>query len=557
MSFSGARWTSSGSARPPPATRRAISSLLRGYPHRKASNRAPPRSPDHRVDPACRRHARTAASPRAYTQTPSLSPHPRGPPRRNWRAARSATDAGTLLHMALACRACFDPAVDALWRTIPDPRYLLMVLPENIRAVQQNGGQRKLARRPTAAQWTRFTEYARRVQVLEDTEYVTGTRSPRFALVDWDSFLQYFPDGQVLPNLRSYTVGAHLGPDAAVARDYATLFVKPPLRHLTFYSFEIRPLEPLFDAITACSETPETLAIRPVCWGDPDDLDYDIDTLIQLSDTTFDLPTLVSLDVPMLFSCALDHLATLPGLRELRFTIDEVDVDPRAPPLMFPALEHLNLTVRIDDPFPPAAFLRQLVAPVLHDLVFHYDFGNHPFAWSDDPGPPTPEYLQDLFEAVTTLPSLRSFELDCWGNQIARELNIVDASALLPLLPLADLERLDVRRAPFHLVPRDLERMARAWPRMHCLRLGDLWRNSTHRESHLDVGGLLALARLFPDLTTLGVPVWIYGPSTRPSSPVAPYSPLPALKALKVPRSTTTSLSGMAPPERRCVRTRR
>lgn len=39
----------------------------------------------------------------------------------------------TLLHMSLTCRAFFDPAMNALWRTLPDSEYLIRVLPEYTR----------------------------------------------------------------------------------------------------------------------------------------------------------------------------------------------------------------------------------------------------------------------------------------------------------------------------------------------------------------------------------------------------------------------------------------
>ena len=42
---------------------------------------------------------------------------------------------GALLAMALTCQAFFDPAMNALWRTLSNPTYVYMVLPEHIRTV--------------------------------------------------------------------------------------------------------------------------------------------------------------------------------------------------------------------------------------------------------------------------------------------------------------------------------------------------------------------------------------------------------------------------------------
>lgn len=39
----------------------------------------------------------------------------------------------TLLHMALTCHAFVDPAMNALWRILPDPGHLIRILPEHKR----------------------------------------------------------------------------------------------------------------------------------------------------------------------------------------------------------------------------------------------------------------------------------------------------------------------------------------------------------------------------------------------------------------------------------------
>ena len=40
---------------------------------------------------------------------------------------------GTLLHMALACKAFFEPAMDALWRSLLDPECIITTLPNYTR----------------------------------------------------------------------------------------------------------------------------------------------------------------------------------------------------------------------------------------------------------------------------------------------------------------------------------------------------------------------------------------------------------------------------------------
>ena len=47
-------------------------------------------------------------------------------------------ETSTLLHMALSCKAFFDPVMDALWRTLQTPGHIIRTLPEHTRGKERH-----------------------------------------------------------------------------------------------------------------------------------------------------------------------------------------------------------------------------------------------------------------------------------------------------------------------------------------------------------------------------------------------------------------------------------
>ncbi|GJE95675.1 hypothetical protein PsYK624_118610 [Phanerochaete sordida] len=81
-----------------------------------------------------------------------------------------AKNGRTLVSMALACRALFDPAMDTLWCDLGDPMRLIHILPGHRFDLKRDDltGYTivEIIEKPSEADWQRFSDYTRRVKML-------------------------------------------------------------------------------------------------------------------------------------------------------------------------------------------------------------------------------------------------------------------------------------------------------------------------------------------------------------------------------------------------------
>lgn len=125
----------------------------------------------------------------------------------------------------------------------------------------------------------------------------------------------------------------------------------------------------------------------------------------QLFRAILELPMLRCLDVGLLPSSMLAHLAFFSTLRELRFIVKSAD--PESTLLNFPVLEFLEVITSTADLFPTLAFVRQLVAPTLLQLEISHNVATNEWtaygAWDSTYLFPTSAYTRAILEAVPRL----------------------------------------------------------------------------------------------------------------------------------------------------------
>lgn len=206
----------------------------------------------------------------------------------------------------------------------------------------------------------------------------------------------------------------------------------------------------------------------------------------------------------------LTHLGTLPSLTGLTFALN--DVDYRAallstPELKFAFLLSLDITTSSQNLEPLLGLLDVMPIERLRTLrivlkLFHredtHTIGNAQLLYR----PPTTQSLQRLIATVSKFKRLQTLSILPWifGSHLPE--HTVSGDALRPLLELRELSELDMSRTPFVLAPNDAERMARAWPQLTSLHLGD---HGRHNVPEVRPADLLHFVKHCPRLVELGL----------------------------------------------------
>lgn len=428
---------------------------------------------------------------------------------------------GTLLTMALTCRTFFDPAMNALWRTLTDRAYVYLILPERIRTVT-SGKRVTIHASPSKVEWQRVQDYARRVRHLKIEIHIRPSNETFSHSICPLSVWRYCPEGHLFPNLRSFT--------ANDGRDYAgdAGFVRPPLRSLIVRFSCISHVEPIMYALPSCSQTLEVLSLNL-----PESLDIEDEVFEEeLSDAVSQLRVLKSLTIGVLFPPAITQLATLSTLHELQFTLETVG--SAATTLPFPSLRHLTIKYSREKYMNLSMFLQRVAAPVLEQVVL-----NEKDRWQHiQTVRPTAASMSETIHAMEHLQSLRSLVYDTtWSlfSEPVRPEEVLSLSTLAPLLTMRNLNTLDIRALPFALVSADIQSIAHAWPHLRYLRLGDT-ASGYQPQDYLRIEDLLPFTEKCPQLRTLGLPLCIPRNSAQDAVPLdmEMYSLLSELHVLRV-----------------------
>lgn len=318
--------------------------------------------------------------------------------------------------------------------------------------------------------------------------------------VDFSCFpvlLNAFPHGRMLPNLRELEI------IYSVPEQYLTLFFQDSLTRIDVgVGITASAAVALLYAIAATTPQLQTLDFRQ---GDG--------ALATHASSAF---TRAICSQRRLEQCrvyrsilpseALNHLAQLPTLTELRFGLDQTDYRAILSPSSqspFIALRVLHISSSREHIEPLVSFLHSIHAPQLHTFCFLTHvirIGHH----IEHLPPPSSAFLQKLFDGLSKFSdSLQHVSIDTGGNTRRQTEAYIFANDIVrPLLRFRKLTNLDLSCLALTLRPGDAEAMARAWPHMRSL---CLWTCSTGGVPYVTPTDLLHFARHCPKLERLAI----------------------------------------------------
>ncbi|KAI1790174.1 hypothetical protein LXA43DRAFT_947512, partial [Ganoderma leucocontextum] len=402
----------------------------------------------------------------------------------------------TVAIFARTSRCLYGPAVDALWRTIPNVALLLHTMPENCYTQTRSGKYTRFAfTRPLEeSDFTRFHTYARRIRALANCVHLSDKVLRYFigpkALQELATFANVH-QWLILPNLLKLEYWH--GPCSFTILRVIHRLCRPQLRSFVLRTFPLALLKrpptdlQLYSLISQGDNDAEEVVmtmlkkVQAIC---PDLRDFSIAVdedskpLVKaILDTAMSFKHLTS------FRCgsttlpisipALVHLALLPNLEVLTFATDRVswfktdflllDVKPKS--AVFPALRDLAmLSTTLHVPMKVLSYISsrhfatlsvKVLKPVprKHLLPFFYRIRGHKprrralksisismdVARSDGgDGPPDPIKLMTI-ESILRLPGIRVLHLDILCPWDVDDTFLIEVSECLPHLTALNL----------------------------------------------------------------------------------------------------------------------
>ncbi|GJE95640.1 hypothetical protein PsYK624_118260 [Phanerochaete sordida] len=401
--------------------------------------------------------------------------------------------------------------MDVLWATLREPDRLIRTLPEHTWTTVETVYVRphlKIVKLPSAADWKRFAQYARRVRVLDCRyqldAFLTLLDAPSTPYLG--ATMQHFSGLQIFPNLHTLFLGWEK------QSQHFELLITPPLRHLHVVSVSDDTIAGLVEALLNSSSTLETVYIDT-------EFGYVHHQRFakRFCHVLTKLEKLIALHVQIPCSQAVPHLALLPTLCELRL----VDISTTGTvTLPFRALTKLSiLIINTTEPF-LLPLLDRLGAPNLSELKIHYDIRLHLFVDLR----PAAKQIHNVLLRVSRFPQMRSFTLQ--GSELARppeDEHILTMAMLAPLLLLRQMETLEMCGFPVLFSSEESAAVASAWPLLKCLRIADkVHFREPLRRRLLQADDLLPFARHCPALEVLALPLEIVGTSVPTGAPDLP-----------------------------------
>lgn len=345
----------------------------------------------------------------------------------------------------------------------------------------------------STADWARFGRHAPRVKSwhLETLGILNGDGYSCIEAMRSSS-----PLNKVFPNLR------HFGCADPRMTPYIDWLIRPSLDSVYgLYSCEdeeatIRFLD------TIATSAPSLRAIELDAYGT--DTPAMVAALSRALSCQSHLTTLkVCMALP---KNVLERVAALPGLVHLTLSLENKDYETMFTSFKKPrfvALRCLDVYSSVQHVEPLSGFLRGIAPRELLDLdicldLFYNESGG---AWHRRP---TLLFLRSLYTAVAALNPRRSLSVSAPNScQTAMLHHVAMSSTFEPLLRLTTLKRLDARSLPFCLHPGDFETIARAFPAIEELNLGQETKANITSARPCD---LIHFARHCPNLRILSLP---------------------------------------------------
>ena len=420
--------------------------------------------------------------------------------------------------MALVCRAFYEPAMNVLWRELRGLRPLIECLPKDtfeydavdnmpvsicalLASLPLIRDYKTMVRDPCPDEWMRFQHHAPHVRKLILLPHGYGD-DYTYCCVDYscfDAVKSSHPGGPILSTLQELFV------IDKSAMQYASLFVQPSLK-VVEGAYTTWDDGSTLDFLQAIAERCPLL--QAINFSDNDDPGTP-PMAKALEHVLLSSKHLTSVNVEASISPdALVHLSTLPTLIALRFDLNNVDyraVLSSTPEPKFPSLLHMDIRPSSQHLEPLVDLLSTMSAKHLRTLQIFLKLYHDEDSFEDDYmlyRPPNAQLLHRLYATLPKFKQLRTLEIlpETYESHFTEY--IISGDALHPLLQLHELSELHMSRTPFALGPDDVERMAKAWPNLKSLRLGDLGRRSDPEVRPTD---LLHFVRHCPQLTCLGL----------------------------------------------------
>ncbi|KAI0754858.1 hypothetical protein C8Q80DRAFT_1141470 [Daedaleopsis nitida] len=431
-----------------------------------------------------------------------------------------ASGVQAILSLSRTCKSLQEPALDALWRTIPNVACLLYAMPRDLWIAEdvfdymtvlgKPSTRLSLGRAPVAADFERLDFYRRRVRrILINFDCIhlpPFARNHSVTAAVLDAFAAHYPHGSLFPCLQVLHMTCASDGTTDLFRSSPVLF-HPNLREVSYRSYTInlsREAEldycNMLEALQRRSRSLKVLELesRPVRY----------DQLVQGSRILYGfqpLETFITDTISIDFR-TLRHLATLGTLHTLRTqlptTYDKSDLEYFRNPgeaIHFPVLHQLKL-IHDRDVTVCATIIAAIRSPQLNDVDIYCRSTSVPL-----------QHLTDLCKVIAHCPqsktTLRRLSISIYSLGDDPQLSPISRQTFEPLLELHGLISLNVDvRHPMHIDNGLLLDMALAWRNIYRLLLGV---ESPHDDAvpSATLGGLLPFIFVCRDLTELGVAI--------------------------------------------------
>lgn len=374
-----------------------------------------------------------------------------------------------LAHMALSCRAFYEPAITELWSSLEGLKPLIQCLPTDAivistdhyyypNAIVSGSGlfrmptefsdaliSKNIIRVPSDEEWSRFQYFARLVKTLR--VYSCEDSEPRFSTHPdaLDLLWEHHP-GTILPNLARLEF-VHWG-----MPDIVPMFIQPKLISVYFTPTLPVPASTFLECIETHAPKLQSLELE----DDDEFLEEVRDPLSKTICALKDLKRLRSGYV-VLNSAALIHLSSLPDLHALAFKLTQENVHAWASSCWgkFSRLAVLDVSTTLADAAIPSSMFESVDGKNLLGLTLRH----YPDARVTS--------FDRLFSAISTLGRLVKVYLDFSTLAHAWEDGRVDDGVLRPLFHLPLMVDFTLRALPVAFSSTTLRELAKSWP---CLR---------------------------------------------------------------------------------------
>lgn len=352
--------------------------------------------------------------------------------------------------------------------------------------------------------------------------------------MDWEALIRYYPGERLLPNLLSFSC------DDPTVAPYFHLFVQSPkLEHLQLTYADSNDAASLVKLLASLPPSLKKSGLD-LLWEKHSSIVPGPTIQAAIGQAVSSMSCLTSFRTTRIAAETLAGLSALSQLRILQFGVypmEHAETHPRTSrPYQFHALEYLVVSSTWFDTTSMVAFFDRASAPKLETVrirVFSDDSEDldesYDHEWnewdedeSDEDGSdasepvddaqlhrderPTAAALGELTASLRPFTTLRHFAIEAYFAPEVLPEHIATASILEPFLTMPCLEKLEFGYIPFALKAEDLARMARAWPELERLEIGQ---DVAHPPPTIQLEDLIPFALHCPKLRSLGLPLLV------------------------------------------------